>query len=198
MFLFIYCFFCSEIPIPNILNIEEIKNIFKKEECDNLNWFSAADTFPKFVQLLQFASYTYHVMLGLVCSVGGLTETLVKNSSSSLFGFMKEQEREKGVDEIKRLCQVVYDIFKDHEKIDRVTVSMFRFLDKLFSSGAVNCLIEDSTCDFAKSILKLVLKEMTGCKDLYKLIDGINVLAQFVQVMRNYLVIFMLNFLISD
>lgn len=42
-----------------------------------LNWNSAATTFPKFVQLIDFNEYQYNLLLGLVCSIGGLTETLV-------------------------------------------------------------------------------------------------------------------------
>lgn len=53
--------------------------IFKKEECDDLNWYSGAVTFEKFVQLLDFEGYSYYILLGLVSSVGGLTETLVSS-----------------------------------------------------------------------------------------------------------------------
>lgn len=63
--------------IPNIPNHEEVKQIITKTECDMLNWNSAADTFPKFVNLLQYHVYTYNTLLGLICSVGGMTETLV-------------------------------------------------------------------------------------------------------------------------
>lgn len=77
--------FFSEPHIPNIPNHEEIKEIFQKAECDLLNWNSEAVTFPKFVQLIQFESYTYHVLLGLICSVGGMTETLVKKNQHIMY-----------------------------------------------------------------------------------------------------------------
>lgn len=68
----------SDPEIPNIGYHNELKVIFPKDECDELNWFSAAATFEKFVQLLVFDDfYSYYVLLGLVSSVGGLTETLV-------------------------------------------------------------------------------------------------------------------------
>lgn len=59
---------------------------------------------------------------------------------------------------------------------------MFRFIDKLFDSGSLSLIIEDANCDFLKRMLKLVQMEITGCKDIYKLIDGINLLCQFIQV----------------
>lgn len=63
--------------MPNIEHYDELTVIFPKDECNLLNWNSASATFPKFVQLLQFEPYTYNVLLGLICSVGGLTESLV-------------------------------------------------------------------------------------------------------------------------
>lgn len=65
--------------MSNIPNHDDLIRIFPKEECDMLNWNSGAVTFPKFVQLIQFPCYTYHLLLGLVASVGGMTETLVNN-----------------------------------------------------------------------------------------------------------------------
>lgn len=72
-----YIFIYSEPQIPNIPNHDLLKEIFPKDECEMLNWNSGAVTFPKFVQLLEFPDYAYNLMLGLVSSVGGLTETLV-------------------------------------------------------------------------------------------------------------------------
>lgn len=73
-------FIFSEPTIPHIPHHENIRQIINKKECDSLNWNSAADTFPKFVNLIQFPAYTYNTVLGLICSVGGMTETLVKKN----------------------------------------------------------------------------------------------------------------------
>lgn len=147
-----------------------------------LNWNSAADTFPKFVNLLQYSAYTYGVLLGLICSIGGMTETLVKNASSSFFSYLTSEQQTKGMAEISRLCDIVHKIFCDYQKVDRVTVPMLRFLDKLMSSGCITCIIDDPNSDFARKILKLAQSEVTGCKDIYKLIDGIGSFCQFIQV----------------
>lgn len=69
---------CSNPRVPSIPYYNEISLIFPKDECDILNWNSASATFPKFVQLIKLSPYTYNVMLGMICSVGALTETLVK------------------------------------------------------------------------------------------------------------------------
>ncbi|KAJ8964287.1 hypothetical protein NQ317_014583 [Molorchus minor] len=178
-----YSFIYNNPPIPNISHYHELSLIFPKDECDMLNWNSASSTFPKFVQLISLPPYTYNVMLGLICS---------KKSSHSLFTFLKSEIKSKGIVEIRKMCDVTYKIFSDHQKNDRITIPMFRFLDKLFDSGCLNLIIEDKDSDFIRKILKLIQMEIAGCKDIYKLIDGINVLCQFIQI-PDVLLLFLLQ-----
>ena len=42
-----------------------------------LNWSAPQSSFPLTVQLLRLPSYSYHTLLGIVVSVGGLTESTV-------------------------------------------------------------------------------------------------------------------------
>lgn len=46
---------------------------------ESVNWSVAATTFPLTVQLLALPEYTYHTLLGLVASCGGLTESTVRS-----------------------------------------------------------------------------------------------------------------------
>lgn len=184
LYLGVYINFFSELAIPNIPHHEELKEIFCKEECDMLNWNSAAVTFPKFVQLLKYDEYTYNVLLGLVSSVGGMTETLVRSSSSSLYGYFDNLQPNKKT-EIERLCDIIYSIFAQFQRNDRIIVPILRFLDKLMCSGRIHLIIDDPNSEFSKKILKLVQLEINGCKDIYKLVDGINLLCQFIQVNAN-------------
>lgn len=71
-----YIFF-SDPVIPHIPYHKELREIFPAVDCELLNWNSESITFPKFVQLLPFSEYTYNLLLGLIVSIGGLTETLV-------------------------------------------------------------------------------------------------------------------------
>jgi hypothetical protein len=71
---------CSSDPaIPNIPYHAELLEIFPAAACEHeINWIAESDTFPRFTQLLALETFTYSVMLGLVVSVGGITETLVR------------------------------------------------------------------------------------------------------------------------
>lgn len=172
-----------------LFDFSQLLVIFPRDECDQLNWNSAGVTFLKFVELLGFEDYSYPVMMGLISSVGGLTETLVKNSSTAVFGYLKKIKRDKGVEEVNRLCDIIYKILEDNKKNDRIIIPLFRFFDKLLSSGCIQHIIDDPASDFPRKILKLILIEISGCKDVYKLVDGINALAQFIQVRLTFICI---------
>jgi hypothetical protein len=75
--------YSSDPAIPNIPHHAELIHIFPAAACEHeINWIAASDTFPRFTQLLAFRPFTYSVLLGLVVSVGGLTESLVRVNSS--------------------------------------------------------------------------------------------------------------------
>ena len=42
-----------------------------------MNWNNPAEVFPKMVRVLEVEAYRKEVLVGLVVSVGGLTESLV-------------------------------------------------------------------------------------------------------------------------
>ncbi|KAK5650202.1 hypothetical protein RI129_001231 [Pyrocoelia pectoralis] len=177
-----YSFIHSNPEVPNIPNKNTLMDLFPENECELINWNSAAITFQKFVKLIELPAYTYNMLLGFVCSVGGLTETLVKNSSTCLFEFFKSEEQEKGLFQITHYCVIIYQIFYDYQKIDRITIPMFRFLCQIMGSGCIATVITDTNSDFPKKILKLVQLELLGCKNIYKLMDGIDLLCQFIQI----------------
>ncbi len=47
------------------------------DNVSDINWSVAQSSFPLTIRLLSLPSYTYHALLGIIVSVGGLTESLV-------------------------------------------------------------------------------------------------------------------------
>jgi hypothetical protein len=73
------CLCSSDPTIPNIPHYAKLLEIVPAAACElEINWNAESDTFPRFTQLLAVETYTYCVMLGLVVSVGGITEKLVR------------------------------------------------------------------------------------------------------------------------
>ena len=69
-------FLSSDPPIPYIKHHDFIKTVFP-EDYSNILWLYAAHTFPLFCTLLELPEYTERLMIGLIASVGQLTESLV-------------------------------------------------------------------------------------------------------------------------
>ncbi|XP_046963089.1 tubulin-specific chaperone D [Vanessa cardui] len=183
-------------PIENIPHHEALKRIFPCEEIETTRprneeaetsessavvlWLFPGHTMPRFVQLLAFPEYRYHVVKGLVVSAGELTESLVKHTTQALFSYLNTLHDDK--ETLKSICDTIIQVFADNLHVKRITGPMFNFLDRLLSSGSVSPILDDPESTFAKDILKYLQLELRGGKNIYKLLDSINVLCQLIQV----------------
>ncbi|CAH0702962.1 unnamed protein product [Spodoptera exigua] len=187
-------------PITNIPHHDALKRIFPCEEVElkppakeveedqtttseNTNvvlWLFPGHTMPRFVQLLNYPDYRYNVIKGLVVSGGELTESLVKHTTQSLYAYLNTLHDNKEM--LKSICDTIIKVFADNLHVKRITGPMFNFLDRLLSSGSISPILEDPESTFAMDILKHLQLELRGGKNIYKLLDSINVLCQLIQV----------------
>ncbi|XP_041970319.1 tubulin-specific chaperone D isoform X1 [Aricia agestis] len=190
----------NEPEIPHIPHHDALKRIFPSEEVEikspnkeaederpraseNSNvvlWLFPGHTMPRFVQLLKFDTYRYHIVKGLVVSAGELTESLVKHTTQSLFSYLRSLHDDK--ETLKAICDTIIDVFRDNLHVKRIMTPMFNFLDRLFSSGAISPILEDPESTFALDVLKYLQLELRGGNSVYKMLDSINVLCQLIQV----------------
>ncbi|XP_075230882.1 tubulin folding cofactor D [Lycorma delicatula] len=165
--------------VPYIPYHEQLLELFPELICkEKIDWSSEADTFPRFVKMLTVPPYSYSIMLGFIASVGGLTESLVKHSSSSLFSHLKIQKDE----DLYRLGDVIVKIFEEFQHIDRVTVPMMTFLERLFSSGSFKTVLLNPDCEFPMKILNLTKIEISRMSNVTKLSSSVDVFCQLIQV----------------
>lgn len=66
----------SDPPIPFIKHHDFIKTVFP-EDFSSILWLYPAHTFPLFCTLLEQPEYTERLLIGLIASIGQLTESLV-------------------------------------------------------------------------------------------------------------------------
>ncbi|THD25262.1 Tubulin-specific chaperone D [Fasciola hepatica] len=129
-----------EPPIRYIPHVKKVKEIFSKDECDTIVWSAAHQTFPKFVQLLDLPEYRFRLVLGLVVSVGGLTEKTVLCSTEALTAYLLTHEADHKF--ITEFISTVNQISARFASDERVIVPLFRFVDFLLNdpviAGAVN------------------------------------------------------------
>ena len=62
---------------------------------------------------LTYEIFNIQVLLGLIVSVGGLTERLVRSSSQSLFGLLENMDTEA----ITNFCDIILNIFSSYQKV---------------------------------------------------------------------------------
>ncbi|XP_066583145.1 tubulin-specific chaperone D [Prorops nasuta] len=166
-------------PLSNIPYHNELKIIFPLNECkDNIKWRDESATFPRFIKMLAFPPYTTNLLKGIIFSVGGLSESLVKHSSFSLFSYLKEID-DSG---LKDLCSKILDIFGESHKNERMITSILAFMDRLLSSGCIQTVLDDPSNCIPERILILLKKEIKSTNSTKLLLSSINVFCQLLQV----------------
>ena len=164
--------------IPDFPYLDELRHLFSEEVLAKLNWSSAADTFPLLVQVLALSSYRHSVLLGMLISVGGLTESLVRHSSASLLAYLQKVSADQRVSFAAELIAV----FKAYQKNDRVTVSLLKSADLLLSNGCLEAVPElPDGASFPAQFLDLCKKEVSGSGDARKLITSVPVFCGLLQ-----------------
>lgn len=170
-------------PVPAIPNHKEVMDLFpfllkKNGGIESFGWTVESETFPVFTKLLKFPAYRERVLLGLVVSVGGLAERLVMQASTALF---RQIEAMQGEDELEQLCSALVRILESHHRVDRVVVPMFKFLDRVLTSGHLDPVLEDPKSEFALKLFNLVKKEVLGCGEPNKLMYSADVFCALLQ-----------------
>ncbi|XP_067672679.1 tubulin-specific chaperone D-like [Haliotis asinina] len=193
---------CHKPPIPHIPHKETLDNIFNPMASNNyrvvmenqmeliwgkvltdeenrqfgtssVNWSSPLETFPRFVQLLNLPAYRYCVLLGMAVSVGGLTESLVKHSSSSMYNYLRSHNYEG--EQMEKFVETLVQIFKDFQKVDRVSVPLLKMIDQMLSKGCFSSFTKTEGHPFPIDMTELVKKELTRSGDPNKLMAGADV-----------------------
>lgn len=174
--------FCTlvhfEPRIPYIQRHEKLREIFPADSSSVL-WLFADHTFPYFCAMLELPEYSPRIILGLMASIGQLTESLIKYSSTSFFQYLRCHPGD-----VFRICDEIVMVFEQNTMNERVTYPLLDFLDTLFASGTVSRILLDENNTFAEDIFRLVNIEIKGYKKLYKLTSSINVFCQLIQVPR--------------
>jgi hypothetical protein len=162
-------------PLAGIKCREALIAIFPSTA--EIKWSVESETFPRFVQLLRLVEYADRLLLGLIVSVGGLTERLVKNSSQSLFLELHAM----GPEGLARFFDNLLDIFRRFQKNDRITYPLFKFLDQLLTASCMETVLKDASSAYPLALFTLCKAEVVRCGDPNKLMASSDVFCQLLQ-----------------
>lgn len=155
---------------------ERLKEIFPQDG-NKILWLFADHTFPLFCNMLELHEYSEKLIIGLVASIGQLTESLIKYSSSSFLDYLNTHPNET-----PRICDLTLKVFQNNLLNERVTYPMLNFLDTILGSGSLMSILDDENSTFAAEVYRLVNLEIKGHKKLYKVVSSISVFCQLIQV----------------
>uniref|UniRef100_A0A8C8ZV16 Tubulin-specific chaperone D n=1 Tax=Prolemur simus TaxID=1328070 RepID=A0A8C8ZV16_PROSS len=158
-------------PTPHVPHRAELERLFPRCDVASVNWNAPSQAFPRVTQLLGLPAYRYHVLLGLVVSVGGLTESTVRHSTQSLFAFMKGIQGDPQA--LESFGGTLLQVFEDNLLNDRVSLPLLRTLDQMLANGCFEALAAEEDHPFCVKLLALCKEEIKRSKDIQKLQSGI-------------------------
>ncbi|CAH3037220.1 unnamed protein product [Porites lobata] len=165
--------------LPHIPHHRELLEIFPRKDCLEMNWSAPSECFPRITKLLGLPSYRDPVLLGLTVSVGGLTESLVRFSYTSLLKFLKSiNDSEK---EMAAFGETLLKMYRNNQKNDRIIVPLFKMLDMLLSNGCFDMFAKEESHPFPQALCDLTKKEIFKLGDAKKLITSITVFCGLLQ-----------------
>ncbi|BFZ03564.1 hypothetical protein BsWGS_06603 [Bradybaena similaris] len=166
-------------PIPYIPHEQEVKAILPESAVFTTNFSAESDTYPLFSKLLALPEYSYSVLLGLVVSVGGITESIVKFSSASLQEYLKNLLPNRQA--LLEFFEVLLTLFKEHQRDDRVSLPIMKTLDHILSWGLIDSLASDSNDSVPDRIVDMIRAEVHKCGKPQKIMAGADVYCGLLQ-----------------
>lgn len=174
--------------IPDRFQLE--KQIFPVT-LTTVNWSMAHDTFPLVVRMMDIPEYTEAVVAGLVLSVGGLTESVVKASKAALFDWMRSHLEAKDFGLLSRFSSILVTLLTRHQKDDRITLPLLNTIATLLESGHMKFMFakrdanEDASTDFGERLYAAVRDEIQQTTAVPKLAAAIAVLVGLLPSVRD-------------
>nr|CCA27261.1 tubulinspecific chaperone D putative [Albugo laibachii Nc14] len=107
----------------------------------SINWAKAHDTFPLVVRMMDSPSYLESVASGLIISVGGLTDNVVKAARSALFEWIERHVKAKEYEIINRFCYHLLSLFQKHRCEDRVIVALLKTIAIILASSIAHAAL---------------------------------------------------------
>ena len=101
-----------------------------------VDWSAPSASFPRLVPLLALPTFTLPLLCGLVVSVGGLTESVVRHSSAALVDYLRAAAPEA----VERFADALLSVLLLHRGQARVVVPALKTADILLSQSLLDAL----------------------------------------------------------
>jgi len=163
------------------------------------NWSDPALTFPLLMKTVNINDFVEPILSGIVVSVGGLTESVSKSSSTALYEWIRGLRSAKAISKLFRMGEgkfilsnqliecslyenfsihvhlVFIGLFHKNKRNGRVLLPLLFTLDKLISHGYLDELLSAENGTFLCSLMACLESEAKGCSDVKRLLAIVTV-----------------------
>lgn len=145
------------------------------------NWSNPALTFPLLLRAVNIDGYFSPILEGIIVSVGGLTESVSKNSTASLFEWIRACRQLKATQKILKMGEVFLGLLHRFKRNGRVLLPLLSTLDKLLSHGYLEELLTLNNGTFIRNLMTCLSNEVSGCSDVTRLLAIVRVSLNMIQ-----------------
>lgn len=170
----------SELLLSSLSNAATVIALQSQNKSDALNWAHPGHVFPFLAQLFESDIYFHPIIRGFVIAVGGLTESVVKESSAALLKFCRTKITLSQFEPISRLAQSLTGLFTEYSNNDRVILPLLKTLDNLFRNGILDSYRSDINV-FATQLLEFVKEESKSSSNVIKIKACVDILIHLLQ-----------------
>jgi hypothetical protein len=160
----------------------EVANLQPEVHVSHIGWSTPELLEELLPRLLALQSYTYPVMDGMVLSVGGLTESIVRFSSAGLLeylgAFQEDEDEDAGNAGLVHAFEVMLQLMQGRDA--RVIIPVFKTFELLFNNCIFDLLPTEAQEGLGLRLHAAVLQEIRGCKDITKIMAAVGVLVGLV------------------
>ncbi|CAG8736301.1 24921_t:CDS:10 [Gigaspora margarita] len=136
----------KEVYLFNLPDREILQSILPKDE--EIYWASPPDLYPKMIKLLTLKEYRFNLLVGLVIAAGGINESLVRYSSSTLLDFANKlpitsMPLKDSSLSLLDFANELLNIFHQNEKQDRISIPLLEVLDFLCGMTSLGGIVRN-------------------------------------------------------
>eukprot|EP01029_Cantina_marsupialis_P011912 TRINITY_DN2641_c0_g1_i1.p1 TRINITY_DN2641_c0_g1~~TRINITY_DN2641_c0_g1_i1.p1 ORF type:complete len:1359 (+),score=487.32 TRINITY_DN2641_c0_g1_i1:110-4186(+) len=171
--------------LPYFENRSELISIFPKDLCSRpypFIWRAAHNTFPLITPILKIPFFRPWVLSGLVLSVGGQTESVMKASRNALSGGVKgklswlDKQLEGGNKRlVADIMTELLDILEKNIRKDRVAIPVLKTI-AFFQLRGITEFMDPEVSDLLPRVIRLTKKTIENSKNTQKLCQAADVL----------------------
>ena len=158
--------------IPHIPSRDRMEEIFT---CD-ISWGIASDTYSRVLIMLEIPLFRNRVLRGLIISVGGLTESVVKCSKKALLEWFTSHYEQQQYELLNTVCLDLLHLLDEEKHNDRIAIPCLKTWGFLLNETTSTSFLYETGPDFGLSLYENVKNSIKNSTCLSKINAGITVL----------------------